>query len=129
MTGRRRPGCRTSWRAAPGALCTALFLAGATAPSTAHEGHDLVTVEAGGAARSQPRLVVDSESYELVAVLEGQRLTIYLDRFGDNSPVTDAKVAVTVNEETVAAETEADGTYSLISPQFVRGGLFELVFD
>jgi RND family efflux transporter MFP subunit len=107
-----------------------LFLAfAATAPSTAHEGHDLATVEAGGASRSQPRLVVDSESYELVAVLEGQGLTIYLDRFGDNSPVTDAKMAVTVNEETVAAETDVDGTYSLISPRFKRGGLFELVFD
>ena len=130
MIGRRRRGCGTKRCGALGALCTALFLAfAATAPSTAHEGHDLATVEAGGASRSQPRLVVDSESYELVAVLEGQGLTIYLDRFGDNSPVTDAKVAVTVNEETVAAETEADGTYSLISPQFVRGGLFELVFD
>src|SRR5262249_19482045 len=35
----------------------------------------------------------------------------------------------TVNEETVAAEAVGDGTYSLMSPRFERGGLFELVFD
>jgi|HubBroStandDraft_6_1064221.scaffolds.fasta_scaffold2126323_2 hypothetical protein len=39
-------------------------------PVTAHEGHDLETTEAAGASRSLPRLIANSESYELVAVLE-----------------------------------------------------------
>jgi membrane fusion protein, heavy metal efflux system len=95
----------------------------------AHEGHDLETAEAAGASRSLPRLVAGSESYELVAVLESPRLIIYLDRFEDNSPVTDAKITVTINEEPVVAEATGNGTYSLTSKLFERGGLFELVFD
>jgi membrane fusion protein, heavy metal efflux system len=134
-----RPGCRLgrgtgSFIVPPlGALCVAVLVALlvslAAAPVIAHEGHDLETTEAAGASRSLPRLVAGSESYELVAVLESPRLIIYLDRFEDNSPVTDAKITVTINEEPVVAEATGNGTYSVTSKLFERGGLFELVFD
>jgi membrane fusion protein, heavy metal efflux system len=133
------PGCRIgrgtgSFIVPPlGALCVAVFVTLlvwlAAPPVIAHEGHDLETAEAAGASRSLPRLVAGSESYELVAVLESPRLIIYLDRFEDNSPVTDAKITVTINEEPVVAEATGNGTYSLTSKLFERGGLFELVFD
>jgi cobalt-zinc-cadmium efflux system membrane fusion protein len=111
------------------AVLVALLVWVATVPVTAHEGHELETTEAAGASHSLPRLVADSESYELVAVLESLRLTIYLDRFNENTPVTDAKMIVTVNEEPLVAEATGKGTYSVVSKQFERGGLFELVFD
>jgi RND family efflux transporter MFP subunit len=101
----------------------------ALAPAVAHEGHDPETADAPGGSRSLPRLVADSESYELVAVLEGQRLIIYLDRFEDNSPVTDAGMTVTINEEPVVAQATGNGTYSVASTLFEHGGLFEFVFD
>jgi membrane fusion protein, heavy metal efflux system len=133
------PGCRPrrgtdSFIVPPlGALCVAVLLALlawlAAAPVTAHEGHDLEAAEAPGASRSLPRLVAGSESYELVAVFESPRLIIYLDRFEDNSPVTDAKMTVSINEEQVVAEATGNGTYSVASELFERGGLFELVFD
>jgi cobalt-zinc-cadmium efflux system membrane fusion protein len=129
----RKPGAgsfvRRPWGLLSGALFFALLACVTTAGVTAHEGHDLEAAAAPGASRSQPRLVTDSETYELVAVLEGQRLVIYLDRFEDNTPVTDAHVAVSINDETTAAEAAADGTYAVASRLFERGGLFELVFD
>jgi cobalt-zinc-cadmium efflux system membrane fusion protein len=106
-----------------------LLLWMAVAPAAAHEGHDLEPAQAAAASHGLPRLVANSEFYELVAVLEGPRLIVYLDRFGDNSPVTDARMTVTVNEEPVEAEATGDGTYSVMSKLFERGGLFELVFD
>jgi cobalt-zinc-cadmium efflux system membrane fusion protein len=134
-----RPGCgprrgTRSFNVPPlGALCLPVLLALlvwlAAAPVTAHEGHDLETPESPGASRAVPRLVADSESYELVAVLEGQRLIIYLDRFEDNSPVTDANMTVTINEEPVVAQVTGNGTYSVVSNLFEHGGLFEFVFD
>jgi len=134
-----RPGCGLrrgtgSFNVPPlGALCLPVLLALlvwlAAAPVTAHEGHDLEIPESPGASRAVPRLVADSESYELVAVLEGQRLVIYLDRFEDNSPVTDANMIVTINEEPVVAQATGNGTYSVTSTLFERGGLFEFVFD
>jgi membrane fusion protein, heavy metal efflux system len=115
------------------ALCGAFFVAlvvcASIAGVTAHEGHDLEAAAAPGGSRSQPRLVADSETYELVAVLEGQRLVVYLDRFDDNTPVTDAQVTVSINDETATAEGGADGTYAVASKLFERGGLFELIFD
>ncbi len=110
------------------AALVALLCWMAAAPAAAHEGHDLEPA-AAAASHALPRLVADSEAYELVAALQSPRLIIYLDRFGDNAPVTDAKLTVTINEEPVEAEATGDGTYSVTSALFERGGLIELVFD
>jgi membrane fusion protein, heavy metal efflux system len=107
-------------------LCWCLFLAG---PVAAHEGHDLVTNQDSAPAASLPRLSASSELYELVGVLDGLRLTIYLDRFQNNVPVTDASIAVTINDRNEVAQPSPDGTYTLVSGQFGAGGLFEFIFD
>ncbi len=41
-----------------------------------------------------PRASGASEEFEVVAVLEGKRLVVYLDRFATNAPVVGAKVEV-----------------------------------
>jgi hypothetical protein len=94
----------------------------------AHEGHvhePAAPLEQAGL----PRLVASSESYELVALLNGKQLTIYLDRFTDNSPVTDANISVAIEGETVVAERNPDGTYGVSSNLFSGRGFVELVFD
>src|SRR5215831_18372809 len=70
----------------------------------AHEGHDDGPPVATGATPSLPRLATASEAYELVATLNGRRLTIYLDRFEDNAPITDATVTVLADGQQVSAE-------------------------
>ena len=51
-------------------VLVALFYWGAAAPAFAHEGHDLVeTAQAPSTPHGLPRLVTNSELYELVAVL------------------------------------------------------------
>ena len=97
--------------------------------AVAHEGHDEMQPAAAVGAAGLPRLVTGSETYELVAVLEGERLTIYLDRFEDNAPVTEANITVTVNDEPLIAQPSGDGTYSISSKRFAGRGLVELVFD
>src|SRR5262249_37898127 len=99
-----------------------------TFPAHAHEGH-IDGPAAPAAQTGLPRLVTKSESYELVALLDGKQLTIYLDRFADNAPVTDANIGVAIEGETVAAERSADGTYSATSNLFGARGFVELVFD
>jgi membrane fusion protein, heavy metal efflux system len=76
----------------------------------AHEGHDHEQPVAAATAPGLPRLATSSEAYELVAILEGERLTICLDHFEDNSPVIDANISVTVNEETMVAALSSSGT-------------------
>src|SRR5690242_15516829 len=72
--------------------------------ASAHEGHEHAPPTSGAPAHDVPRLNLESEAYELVAVLKDDRLTIYLDRFGDNTPVTDAKITVMIEGEPVMAE-------------------------
>jgi len=95
----------------------------------AHEGHEHAPATSSATAASVPRLAVESEAYELVAVLKDSRLTIYLDRFEDNTPVTDAKITVMIDGEPVMAESSPDGTYVLTSRLFSGRDSVELVFD
>ena len=107
-------------------LVLAVIAAGIAA---AHEGHDDGQPAVASGAQGLPRLVATSEAYELVVILNDERLTIYLDRFEDNSPVTDANITVTVNDEAMAAQPSGDGVYNISSKRFASRGLIELVFD
>jgi cobalt-zinc-cadmium efflux system membrane fusion protein len=96
----------------------------------AHEGHDHGPSESvtGPVA---PRVSARSENFELVAILRGARLIIYLDRFATNEPVTTADIAVTIGDatEAVNAEWAAEGTYALTLPRLQAAGPIELVFS
>src|SRR5262245_26047158 len=108
-----------------------LLVASAAWAATAytHEGHEHAPPTRGAATSDLPRLTLESEAYELVAVLKDDRLTIYLDRFKDNTPVTDAKITVMVEGESVMAEPAPDGTYVVTSNLFSGRNSIELVFD
>ncbi len=107
----------------------AALLAPLTFAAKAHEGHDHGPAESltGPVA---PRMSAHSDAYQLVGVLRGERLTIYLDRFATNEPVTNATIAVTVADETVPvpADATAAGAYAITSPRFRSAGPIELVF-
>jgi hypothetical protein len=99
------------------------------ASAYAHEGYEHTPATSGAGAASAPRLAVESEVYELVAILKDGRLTIYLDRFEDNTPVPDAKITVMIDGEPVMAESSPDGTYVLTSNLFSGRDSVELIFD
>jgi membrane fusion protein, heavy metal efflux system len=127
----RPASCRTLAPFGGLSLVIISLLAIAFAPTfhaRAHEGH-VHEPAAPIAQTGLPRLVTKSESYELVALLDGKQLTIYLDRFADNSPLTDANISVAIEGETVAAERNPDGTYGVTSNLLSGRGFVELVFD
>ena len=117
----------------PGAIAglVAALLLTLPVPSTkAHEGHDHGPSEAV-AGQLAPRISARSETFEIVGILRGERLVIYLDRFASNEPVTTADIAVTIGDaaDAVNAEWAAEGTYVLTSPKFLTAGPIELVFS
>jgi len=60
-----------------------------------------------------PRAVAATEEFEVVAVLEGKKLLVYVDRFASNEPVAQAKVEIEgAGLKGVASET-TPGTYVL----------------
>ncbi len=95
----------------------------------AHEGHDHGPSETAMGPIA-PRVAAHSDAYELVGVLRGERLLIYLDRFASNEPIANASVAVTVGDDSQAidAEATATGAYAITSPRFRTAGRLELVF-
>lgn len=99
-----------------------------SAPALAHEGHDPVPSRAGPAMPARLRIALASETYEIVGLLGGERLTLYLDRFGTNEPVADARIGVTLGQDDeVPAEPQPDGTFLLASPKLAGHGTLEVV--
>lgn len=104
------------------------LLSSSAAPVFAHEGHDHGPAQAVPTAPANPRVSLTSETYEVVGVVRGERLTLYLDRFGTNEPVADARIGVTLGSETeIGAQPGPDGTFLLSSPQLAGHGPLEIV--
>ncbi|MFN3809716.1 MAG: hypothetical protein ACK4S6_03765 [Roseateles asaccharophilus] len=69
-------------------LLPLLLAALLAAPVQAHEGHDEAPAAATG--QALPRFAASSELFELVGVLDGRQLTLYLDHAASNAPVQGA---------------------------------------
>ncbi len=102
---------------------------GLTLPrAAAHEGHDHAAPQPTATAPASPRVVATSESYQLVGIVEGEVLVIYLDRQADNTPVTAAKLEVTIGEAPAAVEfIPKNGTYEATSALLKQPGTHEVL--
>lgn len=60
---------------------------------------------------SAPRAVAATEDFEVVAILEGKHLVVYVDRFASNEPVGKAKVEIEGAGLKGFAGEAAPGTY------------------
>ena len=76
-----------------------------------------------------PRTSAQTEEFELVAVLEGKKLTLSLDRFATNEPVADAQIEVDSSTLKAAATQIAAGVYSLPGESFAKPGKYPLAIS
>lgn len=74
------------------------------------------------------RVEAASELFELVAVLEGDKLVIHLDRFASNEPVTGAKLTVEGGPLKATAAVERDGIYTAPAAGLAAPGTHPLLF-
>jgi len=72
-------------------------------------GHDHGGAVAAGTA--SPRMDAHSDLFELVGVLDNGQMTVYLDRYASNEPVTGAKIEFEAGANKGVATPQADGTY------------------
>jgi cobalt-zinc-cadmium efflux system membrane fusion protein len=89
----------------------ALAIATAAAASFAGDGHDHGDAPAPAAGSASPRLSAHSDLFELVGVVDGGVMTLYLDRYASNEPVTGAKIEYEAGADKGIAQPQADGTY------------------
>jgi len=76
-----------------------------------------------------PRASAQTDEFELVAVLERRKLTLYLDRFATNEPVADAKIEVESGVIKAVATQIAPGVYSLPGEAFASPGKYPLAIS
>lgn len=90
----------------------------------AHEGHDHGDAPPPVTGNIAPRFEARSDLFELVGVLRGEELVIYLDRAADNAPVTQARIEI--DAEAAAFKGEAapgvGGEFRLLAPPLARAG-------
>ena len=85
----------------------AAWIALAAPLAWAGDGHDHGEAPAATAGPASPRFTATSETFELVGVVNGKQLTLYLDRYADGSPVKDAKLELELGGVKVPVEPHA----------------------
>ena len=93
------------------ALGLALVLGLVPSAAMADAGHDHGEAPAAAAGPAMPRFAATSDLFELVGVLDGQKLALYLDHAGDNSPVKEAKLELDIAGTRVPVTRVADGEF------------------
>ena len=105
------------------ALCLTAFIAVTPLASLADAGHDHGAPVPAVAAAGQPRFNAVSETFELVGVLNGKLLTLYLDRASDNSPVKNAQLELEVGGVKVDAKPQSEGEFRATLAQELKAGV------
>lgn len=108
-------------------LLAAFLLALSFERGSAHEGHDHGPSTPALAAPAMPRAEAASGAFELVAVARGAELTIYLDRFATNEPVTDATIVAETPQGSVETAPAGNGTYRLPAPWTMNPGRYDII--
>jgi hypothetical protein len=93
------------------ALSIALMLGLAAPYAAADDGHDHGDETPASAGPALPRFAAATELFELVGVLEGRRLSLYLDHAPDNRPVKDARLELEFNGAPLAVAPRGEGQF------------------
>ena len=101
-------------------LAFVLAFAAVVNPAWAGPGHDHGDAPAAAVGTASPRVSAHSDLFELVSIVEGGELKIYLDRYATNEPVLDAKIEVEVGSIKGIAAAQADGSYSFKNDVFAK---------
>jgi uncharacterized membrane protein YjjB (DUF3815 family) len=111
-----------------GLVAAALLLGLFQVSVKAHEGHDHDAAVSALIVHGAPRAAAASELFELVAVAKDGELTVYLDRFATNEPVSGAAITVETPKGSVEAKPILDGTYRVPAPWANSPGQYNLIF-
>jgi hypothetical protein len=105
----------------PAALCAAAIVV--SSPAWAGPGHDHGDAAPAAVGQALPRFSAVSETFELVGVLSGKQITLYLDRFADNSPVRGAQIELEIGGAKFKAEKHGDDEYEVVLPEAPKPGV------
>ena len=96
----------------------ALGLLAIITPAQAGPGHNHGDQAAPAVTNIAPRFAAHSELFELLGVVRDRRITLYLDRYADNAPVTEASIELEIKHAEsealkLTAQKSADGAFAV----------------
>ena len=91
-----------------------------------NDGHDHGDAAPATSGPALPRFAAVSELFELVGVLNGQRLTLYLDRADDNSPVTEAQIELEIAGKKFKAVKHGADEFEVVLPEVPKPGVLPI---
>jgi hypothetical protein len=104
------------------AFCLAVLIAATPFTIWAGDGHDHGEAPTALGGPALPRFTAVSETFELVGVLNGKQLTLYLDRTADNSPVKGAKLELELGGVKVDVKPHGEGEFEATLAQELKPG-------
>lgn len=106
-------------------LSSVLLLMGNVQAGAGHNhDHDMPEANTANAvADHTPRLVMSSEQFELVGIVEDKNIHLYLDDFVTNAPVPAANIELEVAGGQLKAEEEGVGAYHITLEQPLTDGV------
>jgi membrane fusion protein, heavy metal efflux system len=119
-------------------LCPALrsifaaFIFTLSLSAHAGEGHDHGDAAPAAAGLASPRVSTHSDLFELVGIVDHNKMTIYLDRYSTNEPITKADIEIEIASDKaplkIKAVAQADGTFSVTNDLLENPGTYALSF-
>jgi len=80
-----------------------------------------------GAGPTQPRFATHTELFEVVGIVEGEKLVLYVDRYESNGPVTNAKLEIESGSFKAVAQIDPErGVYSVVADPFKQPGSYPI---
>lgn len=104
------------------ALGWAAWIVVAVPQAWAGEGHDHDEAPVAATGPALPRFAAVSESFELVGIVNGKQITLYLDHYADGSPVKDARLELELGGIKVPVERHAEGEFEAKLAQELKPG-------
>lgn len=103
------------------AVALLLMLTTAAIAGPGHDHGDEAAPAAAGPAL--PRFVATSDLFEVVGVVDGKKLTLYLDHAATNEPVKDAKLELELGGAKVQVQPHAEGEFEATLAQELKPGV------
>lgn len=106
--------------------CVAVLLAATlltAQPIWAGPGHDHGDSPAAPVGQALPRFSAVSETFELVGVVSDKQITLYLDRFTDNSPVRGAQIELEIGGVKFMAQSVGEDLYQVTLAEAPKAGV------
>ncbi|BET24586.1 hypothetical protein EV673_1542 [Limnobacter thiooxidans] len=96
---------------------TVLLLCAMHTLALAGPGHDHGDEASVAAGAVLPRVVMESDLFEAVGVLNGRTLEIFVDHAATNAPVQNATLDLQLNGQKVPLELHAEGEFDAVLPE------------